>query len=311
MKLKISRKVIQIIGSIIGFVLLGYQIWKGFSSININIINNFNIWMICLSLLFAFLALIFQILGWLIINRSIGYYLPFSKIIFGYTFTFLPRYIPGSIWGYLTRSEWLLREFKMPYQHSLFISFLEMGGIFLVNLLLGTYFLNSSTRKTLVILILLLTLLLLITFKYLLPNFSTTEKYTVLFLKMNFLSWLIVVNLFIISWIFYGIGLMFTLETFGVNLLFNLSTILLITSINSISWLIGFVIFFVPAGIGIRELILNSLLVNTFLIPEGISSSIAVSNRIISLFAEVSLLLISFLIFRKSEEKLITTNYKK
>jgi len=34
MKFKISRKVIQFIGSTIGFILLAYQILKSFSAIN-------------------------------------------------------------------------------------------------------------------------------------------------------------------------------------------------------------------------------------------------------------------------------------
>lgn len=296
MKFKISRKVIQFIGSIIGFILLAYQILKSFSAINKNIIPDFNIWMLFLSLLFAFFALIFQILGWLSINKSLGYNFPLKNIFFGYTFTFLPRYVPGSIWGYLTRSEWLLRDYKIPYHDSLFVSSVEMGMIFLVNILLGSYFLPTSTTKTFGTLIFFLLLLFLIPLKNFFTNFPKIKYYTELFYKINIVSWIYILSSFLLSWFLYGIGLKFTMQAYSISSNFDLSSILLITSINSISWLLGFIIIFIPAGIGIRELFLNYLLINTFLIPPGISSSIAVSYRLISLLAELFLLVIGFLI---------------
>src|SRR5690349_17968445 len=39
--------------------------------------------------------------GWLLIMRQLGAALTWQQALAGYSLAFLPRYIPGSIWGYL------------------------------------------------------------------------------------------------------------------------------------------------------------------------------------------------------------------
>ena len=248
-----------------------------------------------LSLLFATIALFFQILGWNKLFSIVGINLPLRNILFGYTFTFLPRYIPGTIWGYLTRSEWLLKIFDIPYKNSLFVSMMEMIIIFITNLTLGSLIFYYSTKDLILLIIpIILPLLTIILIKYLSIR-SIGKKYFIYdYSRINFSSWIFIFFIFIFSWMLYGIGLIFSISSFSIISEIDLNFVLLVTSINSFSWVIGFVVFFIPAGIGIRETILNYLLIALLFLPINLSSSIAITNRIITLFAELILLIISY-----------------
>jgi len=145
--IKNFKFLLQLIGSFIGLLLLSLQIVNGFSKINTEIFQEFNIWFLFFAIFAAVIALILQIYGWLLLINTIGYELKLKKVVFGYTFTFLPRYIPGTIWGYLTRSEWLLKLYKIPYKDSAFISLVEMIMIFVTNVIIGSYYLPNPYKN--------------------------------------------------------------------------------------------------------------------------------------------------------------------
>jgi hypothetical protein len=289
------RSLLQITGSIIGLILIMFQIKNGISGFNDNQVGFLNVRYLFLSLLFATIALFFQILGWNKIFSFIGIILPLRKVLFGYTFTFLPRYIPGTIWGYLTRSEWLLRIYDIPYKNSLFVSFMEMIIIFITNVVLGSFIFYYSTKNLLLLIIpIILPFFTFFLIKYLSIQPLGKKYFTNDYLRLNFSSWSTIFFIFIISWILYGIGLFFSISSFSLVVEIDLNFVLLVTSINSFSWIIGFIVFFIPAGIGIRETILNYLLINLLFLPVNLSSSIAITNRIITLFAELILLICSY-----------------
>lgn len=304
-KKKISS-IIQKTGSIVGLILIAYQITKGFSAIRNNLVENINFYFIIFSILISVSALFFQVFGWYKLNHYFGINLPIRNILFGYLFTFLPRYIPGSIWGYLTRSDWLVNSYQIPYQNSLFVSVLEMGAIFISNLALGSilFFLTSNQ-----LIFLLIPIFLIIISIIMLKSFHTwslIKKFIPIQFdnNINYGAWVIVFASFIISWIFYGIGLAYTISAFTNNYFFDISNIILIISINSISWLVGFLIIFIPAGLGIRETLLNQLMINILLISGNVSSVIAVVYRVVTLAAEIILLLIGYIISKKTHNRL-------
>ena len=62
----------------------------------------------------------------------------------GYSLSFLPRYLPGSIWGYLSRSEWLTQQFSIPFKYSNAISVVEIGATITANLLVAFIWLSIN-----------------------------------------------------------------------------------------------------------------------------------------------------------------------
>lgn len=297
--IKNFKFLLQLIGSFIGLLLLSLQIVNGFSKINTEIFQEFNIWFLFFAIFAAFIALILQIYGWLLLINAIGYELKLKKVVFGYTFTFLPRYIPGTIWGYLTRSEWLLKLYKIPYKDSAFISLVEMIMIFVTNVIIGSYYLPNPYKNFIFLTFFCLFSSSILFKKRYRQKLHKINYYFQLVSKVNFFSGLIIFFIYFLSWFFYGIGLIYTLNAFSIETIFSFHNILLITSINSISWVIGFLVIFIPAGIGVREYTLNFLLMSTLLLPNPISSTISVSYRIITLISEVLLLVFSFILSRK------------
>ena len=258
--IKNFKFLLQLIGSFIGLLLLSLQIVNGFSKINTEIFQEFNIWFLFFAIFAAVIALILQIYGWLLLINAIGYELKLKKVVFGYTFTFLPRYIPGTIWGYLTRSEWLLKLYKIPYKDSAFISLVEMIMIFVTNVIIGSYYLPNPYKN-----FIFLTFFCLFSFSILFKKryrqkLHKINYYFQLVSKVSFFSGLFIIFIYFLSWFFYGVGLIYTLNAFSIETIFSFHNILLITSINSISWVIGFLVIFIPAGLGVREYTLNFLL---------------------------------------------------
>ena len=69
--------------------------------------------------------------AWGAIMASQGVVLRPAAIVQGYLLSFLPRYIPGSVWGYLSRNEWLARYHGVGYGVATLTSFMEAGLLLL------------------------------------------------------------------------------------------------------------------------------------------------------------------------------------
>lgn len=298
LKIKKFRSVLQIFGSIFGLILLIQQIINGFSKINPITLYELKFEYLFFSIIASIIALLFQIYGWIWLINSIGYTFKLKNTIFGYTFTFLPRYIPGTIWGYLTRSEWLFKSHNIPYKESLFVSLAEMLVIFLVNLLIGLSLL--STTNTFIFFAFIVFFLSIANFLMLRNDkFSQYQDIVKMSAKIKANKWISLFFIILISWLFYGMSLSLTFFSFNFDFALSIQNILLITRINSFSWLVGFIIIFVPAGIGVREYVLTQLIGINFYLSNSISSTISVSYRIITLFSEIILLFIGLLLYRK------------
>ena len=68
-----------------------------------------------------------QVCAGVLLMRSLNIELPIHKARYIYSLSFLARYIPGSIWGYLSRSEWLLHDYQVSYASSNYGSILEVA----------------------------------------------------------------------------------------------------------------------------------------------------------------------------------------
>jgi len=80
------------------------------------------------------------------------------------------------------------------------------------------------------------------------------------------------------------------------------------TFIFSMAWLIGFIIFFIPSGIGIREQIMVYLITNTQMIASSYAALISILMRVSMLLGEMIFLVMGLLIVRNPSIKKDTTN---
>jgi hypothetical protein len=114
----------------------------------------------------------------------------------------------------------------------------------------------------------------------------------------KFSGWLVSMLLFNLTWILNGIALFFahsSLTSGGIDL--NAINLAQYIMIYCQAWLIGFLILFVPAGMGVRELALSQLLITFMNLPGFEANIVAVISRSLTLFSELFLILIGF-VFR-------------
>ena len=64
---------------------------------------------------------------WIMIMRTLHASLTARQAMEGWLFAFLPRYVPGTVWGYWSRSRWLAETCQVGYSISMLGSVLEVG----------------------------------------------------------------------------------------------------------------------------------------------------------------------------------------
>jgi len=280
---------IQRFGILIGIWLLINQILLAVDQINTDFVTNCLLVNGLFSFVFAIGAIFFQILTWKLIMGVVNLKISMKSVINGYIISFLPKYIPGTVWGYISRSEWLKQEFNQNYRDSLLGSFFELVIIFFSSFFIIALFfsLNSS------MLILLIPILCYIGWIFSLP----IANQIFLHLKITFSGifeisrqkaflWFESLISGIIMWLINGISLLFLIGIF-VEFQNDIYRFLITATFAfTVAWFFGFVIFFIPSGIGIRENILALLISGFFGLNPGQSAFIAIVFRLIIFLSE-------------------------
>ena len=250
---------IRIIGLILGSAILIRQIIILLFNINKDFLLKFAWNEILASFTFILLALIMQIISWKFVMNLIYVNIPILGAIQGYMLSFLPRYIPGTVWGYLSRNEWLKNEYGVDKYLTSIGSLLEIFLIFIAIInLLSIYFVITLNNFFLFFLSFILIVLSFIFIKTILNSRLPFVNKTIRVNNFSFRFWLLGLLSETMMWIFYGLSI--HLLTLNVSTLTNFLSILYSTISFSIAWLIGFVILFIPSGIGVREEVLANLL---------------------------------------------------
>lgn len=241
------------------------------------------------SLALFILGYLLQLVAWVALMRSLGAPLGFVFAFQGYYLSFLPRYLPGSVWGYFGRGEWLWSQKQIPYRTtnvgSLFeaLFFLISAGIWVAIDWSGF----SPGGLTLASGLVLCWSIIWWGGKRQVHRTSAVRRTS---------SWLWLLGagvVYMSYWWAQGLALSTMLQSLGIAAA-NV-TIFSLTSSAALAWSIGFLMIFVPSGLGIREISLAYLLV----IHNGISahdaSLIAVISRAAMIVAEICLLALALL----------------
>jgi hypothetical protein len=246
-------------------------------------------------------------LAWHQLIRGLGYSIELIEVFQGYILSFLPRYIPGTVWGYWSRGEWLKQSYGIPYADSTFSSLLEIGLWLLTSTVAaaGCYLWEAwliplwllAIPGLLVIPWLAWASLRVITtaamIKRLVGRWGPEE------IRFDFSHWLLAYLIYLVFWLCYGFSLVQIVQGLGHTQAGLAQT----TLAYSLAWLVGFVILIAPTGLGVRELMLSSLLAHQFnLLPE-LASAIAVTSRFTIYLAEVIWLLLGLALSRMRTKK--------
>lgn len=244
-----------------------------------------------------------QVEAWAyLLLRGLGVKLSLRQVLKGYMLSGLVRYVPGGFWGHLSRSQWLYEHYGIPYKITNVGSVLQVTGwVVSAGVVAGVYWGFAQSGWLQATIILLTTLFPLGVWFVLrglakwdwLKWLSNRGVVAVAFLEVPLWRWMAFVITGSVLWI--GKGGVVCLAAGGIGLspiggVFDAAFAL------TVAWLVGFLIIFVPTGLGIREVALSSLLVMQTGMTLEHASAISVMTRFLMLLAESSCLLVGLLV---------------
>ena len=288
----------QRLGGILGAALLLFQIVQAIRSYQgMQVLFQYP-WLILLALGLLCLSTLQQMVAWSLLMRSLGVIIPWRALQRGYILSFLPRYIPGTVWGYLSRGEWLYQDYKVPYAISNVGSLLEISIAIFSNIVVMV--LSIASRLTgfdrfLIIVMLVITVFLV---WWLLKKVLFSKRFVTNvsgdYSCFSFQVWLFCLLLITVNMFIYGASLYLTVLSLNIsNISFsNISLAfgtnwLPLTFTFSVAWLIGFLVFIFPSGLGLREVTLSGLLVANFGMTYENASTVSVLFRLWVTLAEL------------------------
>jgi glycosyltransferase 2 family protein len=293
------RTVLYRLGLLLGLGIFIYQFWLGQLAVRGQGDLLLDLPLLLAAYLLFALGNLVQMLGWAGVLHLLGYPLPVSVSVRNYALTFLPRYIPGTVWGYLSRSEWLRLHHGVPYRASTVGSLLEIGALVGTALLLnGSYLFVTAYGMAIVLVVSLVGLALVLggCLAWAVAQSSLLMKYLggvhVAATGRGPLNYIGLMVLYSGMWLIHGLGLLCLLNGLQGTLSLDLAAS---TFAMTGAWVAGFLVFFVPTGMGVREITMAALLDYTGAFASGFLVLVPVFSRFLLMLAELTWLVIQFL----------------
>ena len=294
------RQKLVTLGILAGLGLFIAQIWRGFEGVRQYPMLFVRPIYLLEALLFTSLSYFLQMCSWVLIMRYLGVPITLGQTLHGYLLSFVARYVPGSVWGYWTRGEWLARSHNVGYNTSTMGSLLEIIAFIVTAISISMLYISTRLTGPGHFLTLLASISLIVGAATLMPRYAVRLGRTMLqrFSRSGHVdpmtdplaenkpsyTWLVVTILYLSLWGLYG-GCV--LSIYNAILPSGSNDILGATFAFSLSWLVGFLVVFVPTGLGIREWSLSYLLLSTFHTPGWEASVIALAARFATILAEL------------------------
>ncbi len=291
---KKSKNFIFWIIVIIIFIFLGKNLIQTWHEIPFEQLR-FSIGFIALSLIPVFVNFLYGAYLWQKILSNLG-----EKVLYKYSLaitgiSILGKYLPGKVWYALGRV-YFVKKLGVGEANGFLSMALETGLLLLSSLivfLLSPLIYNFAAMKHYLFFTIILTIIFIVALHPYFANkilkfISKLLKHPLGEFKYSFSSMLFLTLLYGLAWVIYGIGFFLLIRSFYPV---NLGNLVDLIGAFAISWNLGFVALFAPAGLGIREGILTLLLSLYF--PRPVAIIISLLSRIWITVAEVIFALIS------------------
>ena len=296
MKINKLRKILYIAGLCVGSGLLLLQTAHGVQTLASSQLRLAIPGFLGIALFLAILANGMQMWVWYLLARVFPVHITGSQVLQGYVISFLPRYIPGTVWGYLSRSEWMHREHQIPHQITNSMSVLEVIAVVIANLVALTLTSAINIDKGLYSFSLFFGILIIFggwLIVRIIPRIKPMNTLLSRVMNFNYISnisfrqWMSAIFILVFQWFIYGaITWLISRALYPAYIPTSINDILIFTSIYCAAWLAGFFLFIIPAGVGFRELALSSLLIFFLGITFDQANIISVLSRLLIIMAE-------------------------
>jgi glycosyltransferase 2 family protein len=275
--------------SIIFMGYLTYKQWHNLNSFN----WQFNFYILFLSFIFLIVIFYMDALGWHLILKSLNQTISLIDSMHIWLTSSLTRYLPGGFWAYLSRVS-LAKEKNVGVSLSSVSLYLETILLSISSFVAGLPALLAATNLPLKFNPWMVFLILFLFSSFLHPRVISLLKFLPgrlgyffnNFTPIKFSKIIQIYFFYTFFWIFFGLLFTFFIHSFYPV---KLANSIYIASSLPFSFFIGYILFFFPGGIGVRETSMYFLLINYF--PHELCLFISVGSRIWLIIAE----LISFL----------------
>ncbi len=301
------RQFVRIGGMILGLFIFLYLFFSSLQDLHFSPIKEeFSPGLIVLSLLIYLFVYLLQMLNLKLLYASIQKKITTKDVIKGYSFSFLPKYIPGYVWGYFTRGAWFEKNNGITAGNSWIASTVEIittittGSVVVSDFLLwknGTYgFLLIVFFLTPVIEY----LLIIFANEFMLPKCSKLRSGK---FEFSFSGWIFIYANSMFQWILLGTSLSLLCKALGIKSITSSESIFWSSYAFARSWLTGFLAFVVPNGIGVREFVLKDLLFVELGISSQMAALISTISRLTLFVAEILWILVALVITHREKGK--------
>lgn len=240
-----------------------------------------------------------QITAWRAIMRSLGVQLSWSATIRGYMLPFVSRYIPGTVWGYLSRSHWMMERHQVPARTVNVGAMIEILA-FLISAALVTGVLGALGQVVSIASIGLVCGLAMLS-GVVLTQFLSTRGGMVdgLFRRLRIEGWVRDITFKRVAvalpwhfgmWLGHGFVIGCLLSAVS---RWDGAFLPIVAASFPLAWIGGFVVVVLPAGLGLREYGIFFVLSQYAAISQLEASTVAVMSRVGVLFGEISFLLLA------------------
>ncbi len=297
-----KKKLKKIVLKVFEFTIylgVGYFIYKKLGgSLKGFDLSKFNFWLFSISILIFSIHTIFSAFIWNFMIKSLGNKTSLMEQMDVYLRSYILRYIPGNIVGIMARGLYNVR-FKIPLAQSLWAWFLENITYLAVAVLIGSLAILSgaiSSTVTLIIMVIVVIVgILMLTKTDLLEDLfnrfvvkAVSKKHKEIeeiHLIMSNKAKLLVLLYYFIAWMIYSLSFIILVKAVGVDISQN---ILLLVSINALSYAVGYISLITPSGAGIREgVMVASLTGLAGFTPEN-ALIVALGARVVFILGELS-----------------------
>lgn len=244
-----------------------------------------------------------------------GYNLDVGKSVYLFSNAEIRRYIPGSVLSFATRVS-SFSKFNIPPRVILktiaYEAILLVLSAFIISIP-GIIFLFQLTSFNDLLYFLPVNKLLLIATSSIslicIFLFYMIVKKNLISKKKIISAVILYKDIFMLSlfgWVLFGLGNLLVIISFNY---FNPYAVIPLVSFFVFSWLVGYLSFITPMGLGVREAVIIYGL--SYLSPIGLASSLAVISRVILVISELFFLLASYIFckFGKQFKKIKASHY--
>ncbi len=244
------------------------------------LVTGFDFRWVLLSFVFISFCFVTLATSWHQILQGYGVNCARYRIMRIYFLTGIGRYLPGGVWHFGGRVVWL-EQLTVPLKISTEALLTEQISVLWVGLVLGAGFALAKFAST-VLLFLAGGILLSLWIAVMRARFQACNA------RLPARRLVYLAGLYIVFWLAYGSSIYWLVLASGQ--LFNPANLIQTIGYACLSWVVGYVIIFVPGGVGIREGMLAGLL--SGMMPLPVAGTIALLARGVSMSAEALLALI-------------------